>query len=295
MDPTLAKIYGTNQVEGEDLEKAAAAELASELAEDGQIDLDGLTEEDLEAAASEVLEQSDETEEEETEEAEETEKTAETEEEDEEATEVDQEKVAEADYLGRVMAHAFVQENRSIEKKAGLKDLGRAALKKGKSIGESAGRAFRRGKVAVKGYHSAAKTEAKEAWTGKRHVRSGADIGDAAKLTKKERLKKGGKAAARFLPHAGAAGAAGYGGKKALEKRAAAEKASALETLIQQRALEMLKESGIEVEDTTEKTAATKYDVLAEVVEKRARALLEANGYELVDAETEETEEQAQE
>lgn len=103
MDKTLAEIYGTNQVEEADVEKLAAAELAEQLTETGDAQIDDET---LEALAQEVLSQED------SEEA--SDEQAVSEPEMDEA----QEKIAEADYLGRIMAHSFVQESREIQKQA---------------------------------------------------------------------------------------------------------------------------------------------------------------------------------
>lgn len=88
MDPILAEIYGTNQES--DLEKLAAAELSEELSSDDQIEM--LAQQVLNDAMGQ-------TEEEETPAA--------------EGGEVDDEtmaKVAEADKLGRIMAHSMWQE-----------------------------------------------------------------------------------------------------------------------------------------------------------------------------------------
>lgn len=96
MDKQLAEFYGTGSTEAEELEKMASAELAEALAEEG--DFDGLTDEDLEAAAMEILEDG------------------------EEVEKVAMEKIAEdydhADRMGRIMAHAYVQELGEIEKTA---------------------------------------------------------------------------------------------------------------------------------------------------------------------------------
>lgn len=291
MDARLAELYGTNQPDEADLEKLAAAEFADGLAEDGEIDLDNVDEETLEQLAQEVLEE-DEGEEAEEGEEEGQEKTAkgeEAEEGEEEPSQEEQEKVAEADHLGRVMAHAYVQELRGIEKEAagGAKAFFKGVLKKGKGAAESAGRAFRRGKKAVKGYHAAAKTEAKQAITGKRHVRSGADIGDAAKMEKKERWKSGGKAAARFLPHAAAAGTVEEGARRKFKKAASAT--PALDALAAKRAQEILAENGIEVagEEPKQEAPPAAYDALAGAVEERAMKMLEAEGYKFEEDEKE--------
>lgn len=99
MDPKLAEIYGTNNPSQSDVEKLAAAELAESLAGNEDANIDGMSDEQVEALAAQVLAQQS------------------------EAAPADgeddaQEKVAEADYLGRVMAHAYVQELRNMEKVA---------------------------------------------------------------------------------------------------------------------------------------------------------------------------------
>lgn len=101
MDEQLAAIYGTNQVtETEDQEKLAAAELLVKLAEDEGVDLDQFNDEEIAEMVNEIYGASAEGGEE---------KIAEDE---------SQEKLAEADFLGRVMAHAYAQEMREIEKQA---------------------------------------------------------------------------------------------------------------------------------------------------------------------------------
>jgi hypothetical protein len=119
MDKTLAEFYGTNADVEVDAEKLAAAEAAEVLAGEKGVNLeDGeMTEEDLEAVAEEVLKgEGGET------------PTEETEVKEPEAAA--QEKFAEADYMGRVMAHAFVAESKEIEKEATAK--AKTASKAGK-------------------------------------------------------------------------------------------------------------------------------------------------------------------
>lgn len=119
MDSKLAEAYGTAPVNEVDLEALATAELATKLAAADEIDVDGMSDERAEELAAELLGGSEEggeeppTEEPAVEEAPvEEEKTA------GDATTPEQEKIAEADYLGRVMAHAYVNERNEIEKAA---------------------------------------------------------------------------------------------------------------------------------------------------------------------------------
>ena len=296
MDQTLAAIYGTAQVSEEDVEKLAAAELAEKLAS-GEAELDDET---LEALASEVLA----AEAEEAPAVEEPEKTAEeakveepqaeekkvetkTEEKAEEAKveepaektaetaeelSEEQQKIAEADYLGRVMAHAFAQESREIEKSAASKD----EEKEYKRLAKGHGRVG----AAAGGIQGAL---------------NGGLLGAAAGA------KKGGKKGAIIgALGGGAAGAAAGGGvgyaggrvnhwlagkvgpKRDSEKT---KKSSALETLIAQRAAEICQENGVdpavltqEPEKQADAETVSPYDVLASKVEEGAWELLKAKG-----------------
>lgn len=231
MDPKLAEIYGTNQPTEADLEKLAAAELAEGLANDDQIDTDGLTEEDLEAIAQDVLGSNEDQDEEQ-------EKTS--------AAEEAQEKLAEADYLGRVMAHAYVNELRTIEKTAGIADMARGA---GKAI---AGQA----KQVGEGFKSLG--------TMARSPRDGA--GAVKDLVGTYGVRGAAHAAAPELKALGVAGAgtlgAGMAAKKMMGKKkesAAEEQYSAVDTLVLARAQEILQESGIDPNEL-EKTALSTTD-----------------------------------
>jgi hypothetical protein len=263
MDPQLAAIYGTNADET-DVEKLAAAKLAEELADDEEVDPAELSDEQAEQLAQQVLaEEAGEGEEvEEPEEEEEQpkrkakapqaeEEEEETEEEDEEtektsgAEDEAQEKLAEADYLGRVMAHAYTQELRKIAS-AQEKTAGR--------FGDAASKAW-----------GGAKRGAGASWE---HV-------------KKHKKKYIGGAA-------GAAAAGGAGGyalsrrkKKGKGKTSAAEP-TALDVLAERRALEILRENGIEPEqEQQEKQSAAppEMEALQGAVEQRAYAMLQQAGY----------------
>jgi hypothetical protein len=87
MNQRLEEIYGTEQGAEADLEKLAAAELAEKLASEGGLDLASLDPEQLEELTREVMGME---------------------------TGSDQEKLADADYLGRVMAHSYTQEMNKI-------------------------------------------------------------------------------------------------------------------------------------------------------------------------------------
>lgn len=245
MDPRLAEIYQTNE-DAADIEKTAAAELAEKLASDDELDVDNLSADELEALAQEVLSADEETTEEETE----TKEAAEEETEEGEEKTAEAEKLAEMDYLGRVMAHAYWQELKLINKeasadegtektagkggalKAGLKNL-KKLKKLGPKAKELAGAAKEKGRAAFKGGRKMFKSHGK-------HMGAAAGAGLAA-----------GVAAGRMSKHS-----------------------SAVEQLAESRALEILAENGIEVEGSGDK-----YEQLSNAVDARAIELLQENGY----------------
>jgi hypothetical protein len=350
MDPKLAEFYGTNTPDEADLEKLAAAELAEQLAGDDndQVNIEGLDNEQLEQLAAHVL----------GEDGEGGDVEAANDGEGGEEVSEETEKVAEADYLGRVMAHSMVQELRSIEKTAaeeaamhGPKHVSALRRHAGNAANATMAKAKDLGGKGV----ALAKSHPKKAIGGGLLAAAGAGAGLHKAMTKKssaldtlveqramellaengielekeagvkemagrvgEALKKGGKRygellkggkkgeygemagrragnslkgakqmrgeaakshGARAATALGAGGAA-FGAKKAFEK-----KSSALETLIEQRAMEILAENGVELEQ--EKTSAeqgSEFDVLASHVEQQAVELLIANGFEFEDA-----------
>jgi hypothetical protein len=256
MDPRLAELYGTNQPDQADLEKLAAAEFADGLTEEGSINLDDLDPEQLEAMAQEVLGG---------------------EGEEGEESDEDMEKLSEADYLGRVMAHSYVQELREIEKVAGPigNSMAKDELKKYKermTRGERVSSFLRQGKEKAKdwGRKGAGHMES----GGRRvtrHIESG--LRNLKNSGLAQDVKKGAKAVGRGIQKhqgklavGGAALAAAEGGRRYMKKHS-----SAFETLAEQRANEILENS--QVEETTG------YDVLQAAVEQRAAEILAENGY----------------
>jgi hypothetical protein len=231
MDPKLAALYGTAQVDESDVEKLAAAKLAEDLAGDEQVEVSEMTDEQVEALAQSLL--AEEAEEAKVEEP--AEKTSAAEEKVEEKDEA-QEKLAEADYLGRVMAHAYVQELAKI----------------------------------------AAAQEVTEKTAGKGKVQ--AFLKNPKKMGKEKKAEE-----------------------EVAEVKEPEAKPSALDVLAERRALEILKENGIDptaevkeekaeeaVTEPTVKTSASEQEMqtLANAVEQRAFEILKANGY--VQEETEE-------
>jgi hypothetical protein len=279
MDQRLAEIYGTNQEQEADTEKLAAAALAEKLEEDGEIDLDNLDAEQLEALAADVLDASGE---EASAESAEGDEEGEEQEADGEEAEGETMKLAEADFetadtMGRVMAHAMVQEMRSIESETAdeeteeVEESEKTAAEKGKKPGgilakirAGAGKAS---KAIEKGERKAEKFVGRHASKGAKAL-AGSRVGKSIAKGAKKVGKHGLKALKHLGKHRGkygllAAGAAG--GAAAMHKEA-----SAIDKLALQRAQEIADEQ-----------SQSPYDVLADVVEQRAHEILAANGYEV--------------
>lgn len=171
--------------------------------------------------------------------------------------ETDEEKVAKADYLGRVMAHSMVQELHNIEKEAGamdkLKNLGGAAAGHAKNLG---GKLKNLGSSALE--------------HGKKGVEKGKDIAGKAGAHVKEHKATYG---------AGAGGAAV--GAAAGEAHGRSKHGSAVDILAHEKATAILRENGIDPEKVAAPEAAPTSDEekLAMAVDTRTRELLAELGY----------------
>lgn len=223
MDAQLAQIYGTGQPEAfdaDDLQKTAAAELLVKLADEQNIDLNQYSDEEIGELVEDLY----------------TEKTAAEEaaaaaappfppKKKEEKEEEKEEKVAEADFLGRVMAHAYNQELENIEKEAGAKW---DALKGGAS---GAWKSLKD----VKGRGQSAAAHLRQA----RHGRSIS----GQKLTKGQQVKDILRAGKKVSPELLAGAGLTTGIAAAMRKKSSADE-SALEAMAQQYAFEMAKEAG---------------------------------------------------
>jgi hypothetical protein len=270
MDAQLAEIYGTPS-NGDDLEKVASVELLVKIAEENGINIDDLSDEDLESVLSEIQGGGGEPEgsvkvahatdgnlyifdengqaiekldgEVKVAQAQdgslwvvddegqavcpfEGQVEGQVEGQDDPAF---QEKVAESDFLGRVMAHAYEQEKREIEKAAQYGPAGVAGKGAKKALQWLAGRPAR--------YRQAGR-ELKQAVGGVRTVPG--DIVPEA-MTKTERLKALARAGKKVLPETvvagGAAGGGIYAGTRGKKKKASAE-------MVGERAYEILKQAG---------------------------------------------------
>lgn len=236
MNQFLAELYGTADNIGatDDVEKLAQAEVVNQM-----IQAEGLSVDDVDAdtilkvaehlfgADNELAKVAQEGGEEPSE-APAKEKKEKKEEEEEEAAE----KMAEADFIGRMMAHAMVDELGSIEKEAGAKEKAMGALKKVLETGAyGVGRAAGAGKKSLEFI--------------KAHPKASVGVGGGL-------LAAGG-------------GLAAYKGLKGKKKKASA----ALDALAEERALAILKEAGYQVEDPdqtklAEAVEARAYEMLAE-------------------------------
>jgi len=302
MDEQLAQIYGTGQTDaGEDLEKQAAAELLVKLAAEEGIDLDKCSDEQIAGMISELYKTASDSPTDEQESSESAEPAKEEPKKEEPSDKEAQAKFAEADFLGRVMAHAYVQELQGIEKQAlsGAEVLskirsgaGRAkelltgsklkAFKEDLAGDIRAGRAPKHSAIAEDKRKLLQHYPKEHVFTPSELASHGAKTQDL-KYSGSKGLKKlvRGERAKVWGARAGA-GAAALTAEEAARRGLKKEKgASALETMIQQRAYELAKEAGYVDEEgnllvpQVEKQASA----LDLAVEQEALQLLEANGY----------------
>lgn len=241
MDEQLAAIYGTGMDE-EDLEKTAAAELLVKLAEEQGVDLDSFSDEEVAAMLDDLY-------------APGIEHTAEDAE--------WQEKFAEADYLGRIMAHSMVQELDNIEKEAKFNPR-KLLAQAGEATGVGDIISGLRGRAqAKKLYGKGAKLMKENPMSGKAQelFRQSSNIREGTG----EALREGGKRFGKRVAAPAAGVAALGGGAYALGKK---KQSSALESLAEQRAYELAEEAGY-----IDKEASAEYEI-----ERRALEICEENG-----------------
>lgn len=244
MDEQLAQIYGTGQpvaYDQEDLQKTAAAELLVKLAAEQGVDLNQFSDTEIGEMISDLYKSAEE------EGAppfppkkEEGKKEEEKEEEKEKEAQV---KFAEADFLGRVMAHAMVQELNNIDKQAGVGKMLEGA---GKKITET---------VLRSGKGSAARMNPLTAkLIGGGTLAAGATgVGlGAKKLFGKKKESAANEEALNALAQERAwemAKAAGYVDEEGdLMVPGHQKQASAVEQAVEVRALQMLEQAGLPVE-----------------------------------------------
>lgn len=164
MDQWLAQVYGTGVSEEEQLEKVAQAAFVEKLAEEEGIDISEFSPEEIEAIAQEVLAVANSGSEEEAEEEEEELPPADEDDETEGLAKEAQAKFEEADFLGRVMAHAYTQELEKIgmpsasQAHQAVKNWGQAA----KYLGKKHGRAVAGATIGAAGGYAAGRIRTKD-------------------------------------------------------------------------------------------------------------------------------------
>lgn len=271
MNEFLAELYGTNQLvngDGEDLEKEAAAQFLVKLAQEEGVDLSTLPDEAIGQLLAEI----------------EGDKVASAQ--PQAQTDETQEKLADADFLGRAMAHAYVAELAEIEKEAAIKEK---MLAFGKHLGEQ----YAAGGKGIKGVGRVAKRlgehqlqtlksvgrSAKSLVTGKAPTAAGKGVTTSAEGgVRRAALRALGTSAAHAAPTALAGAGAVYGGAKAVKAMSGKGKEKKswdeqFEDAAFERAQELLLEAGY----GGEKVASD--EEIQAAVDTRALQMLEESGY----------------
>jgi|GEM_PF-2509897 len=259
MDEFLNELYGTSEIiSGDDVEKQAAAEFLVKLAEEEGVNLDELSDDEVGSLLAEIEGDMG--------------KQAAAEPETDEA----QEKLAEADFLGRAMAHAYVNELNEIEKSAGrVGDLASKLVGKVERLG---------GRIAGKNVGGAGQKAYKEHLMSRLQQARGSGMkGRTADrmraAARREATQKGAKAMktrARLIGGgalgAGALGAGGVaaGAAKAMGGKDKKSFNEEFEAAARERAYEMLADAGYDVE----KVAQVDVDTMA-------LQMLEQAGYQV--------------
>lgn len=285
MDQFLAEHYGTKTASApsqEDLEKQAQAELFAKLAADNGIDLEKLSEEQVVYLWDRTFSKTAEEDKDDKDEKKDDDKEKDSEGDDEVKSAAAQEheqkkeaaaKLAEADFLGRVMAHSLVNELRKIAsdnegdaeekdaageseegeaKEAAMPPQLRKALDKGKSVASRAGELVTGSKAknlkskAETAIRSAGEAKAKGSKTQKGWEGLAKKYSPAAKdEAKKVKLTRIGLGAAAAGGVAGGAAAA-----------ASKKEASAIDELAAVEAVKTAAESGYDIDEASERVAA---------------------------------------
>lgn len=278
MNEFLANLYGTAQdvgaSTGDDAEKLAQAQILDQMFEAEGINIDELHPQTVVKVAEAIFGDN-------TKIAEEDVETAQHEKDEKKDAE---EKLAEADFLGRVMAHSFENERREIEKTAlSASNIGRSGLNLGKRGVEAVGRGLGHiGSTVTKPIKGAVERAAEKSVTRKA-------IKDVAKMPGSgyeknqlvDALRKGEVGfspneltAAKRKIHRAVGGAVAGGGLLAAGAGTAAamhKKESALDILAEQRAAEILSQYGV----------SSGEEKLASAVEQRAWEMLAEAGYDV--------------
>jgi hypothetical protein len=302
MDQFLAQYYGTDAsvktaaAASEDIAKQASVELFMKLATDQHIDLGSMSPEQVNELYATWLDKSAEfpPKKEEHEEGEHDEKKKKFEEakKEHEEKKAQSEKIAEADFLGRVMAHSYCQELRKIasdaestlDKEANKVRDAQSGYTAAKSVGHVAGDALKKGLDHVKSHAAGAAKS-----VGEHATNAGAAIHHAAHGAGPVTPGKA-KAIAGAAAAGGAAGVAG--GAAAVHHAMKDKEGSAIDQLAAEQAVHIANEGGFDPEEAGRKVAAVLELGLVAPSEKiataataeaaiytRALELLEAVGY----------------
>jgi hypothetical protein len=289
MNEFLAQLYNTSENIGasssNDVEKLAQATVVDQLIKSEGLSIDDVSAETILKIAEDLFGPNNQIQKT-AEEAAEHEKaeTAAKEKKEEAKEETAEEKMAQADFLGRQMAHAYVNELATIEKDAGgkadayklMKNLTGSSTQAAKHVGGQTAKEVGEGvskflkgpsesvKGAVKGRVEGYKSVPSNIRTAISGTTSHGVSGMRGEALKNIAKKVGPEAAAA------AAGGGGVAAYHALKKK----ESSAIDMLAEKRAYEILAENGI-----TEQGPSEEEVKLANAVEEKAWELLAANGY----------------
>lgn len=268
MNEFLAAMYDTRESIGasqdpSDVEKLAEAQLLDEYLQAEGVDIDQLPgdtilklAQDLIGEDSAIVKAAQQEQEAEDDEGEEDDESFET-------------KLAEADFLGRAMAHSFWQEKTAIEKDAGIRDL------PGRAWGVAKGYAGKAGEGA-KGLGSKAKSWATKPGRDYKHIREhGAVNAKGERPGRWAALKGSAKKNKAQVGAAAALGTAGAAGSTYAATRGKKKESSALDMLAEKRAMEWAAEHGL-LEDQS-----SYEEKLGSAVDQRAYEMLQAAGIDV--------------
>lgn len=277
MNEFLAEMYGTRENIGapsddSDVQKLAEAQLLDEALQAEGIDIDKLPGETIVKLAHQILGEDSHivkeamaqggSEEEHLKQAAMQELQA------QEGEEPFEEKVAQADFLGRVMAHSYVDEMAALDKEAGVKEMyegAKAGLgRAGSWIGSKAKGGYGAAKEKTRaGYEATKRGLGQAGEKTKEYAGKAREKGQAAARATGEHVKRHGK---KYSAGAGAAGGltAGY---------ALGKYSSALDTLAEKRAMEWAEEHGLLNDNEEAKLAAA--------VDRRAYQMLREQGIDV--------------
>ena len=281
MNQFLTELYGTRETIGavpdtsDDVEKMAEAEILGRFLDNENVDVESLDGDTILKVAYELFGEGSELVKEAMSEPPEEE---EEDEEDDDAEKESADKLAEADFYGRAMAHAYVNELDAMDKEAGrigytARQLGgvlESGAKAVKGKGEKMLKTFRKAKDKRPGkdfstFTTGSKGEKVPGKDFSTFTKGKGNLGALGQVAKEHKKTVGGIGAGLAATGIGAAALSSKKGKK--------KAASALDILAEQRALEMLKEAGVGVDGARESES------LEAAVEKRAWEMLQENGF----------------